>query len=337
MRWLGHFALETRRRESPTREPPPWRLVHCPKNRTPRWRGSRRCTSDTGLPVASGDRQGPVTLRTKLGSNREAVCCPAVPQDQGTVIRPMIVASEPLPPAVARTHKPYLSLASASAIIAAALAVIHVNSGDATIYLTYFKRFFDLPFSYAPGEVSFGATSPLHVVLNAPIALLFGNAFVTPSRVVAGALLLGGVSCLATAVSRSGWNLPLAAALVVVNGPLMLATSQLFETALAFALIALVYFAVRTDRALVATMGAGLLPLARPETVLMSLFVYGWVLLRSPNRQRTVLIVLASLAPALLYFGYMLVQTGGIIPSSVAARVLTAQEGHASPDLAVVG
>ena len=40
---------------------------------------------------------------------------------------------------------------------------------DAWIYFTYFKRFFDLPFSFQPGNVSYGATSPLHVIVIAPI------------------------------------------------------------------------------------------------------------------------------------------------------------------------
>jgi hypothetical protein len=222
------------------------------------------------------------------------------------------------------------SLLSAAAIIAAAVSVIHVNSGDAAVYFTYFKQFFRLPFSYAPGQVSFGATSPLWVILNAPFALLFGNGFVTPSRLLAGGFLFAGVCCLAAAAPRSNWNLPLVAALTILNVPLIAATSQLFETGLTFALIALVYFAMCTDRPRVALIGAGLLPLARPETALMSIFVYLWTLSRSRDRRHMGSIALASLIPLLLYIGYMSLETGGIVPSSVSARVLLATEGHAS-------
>jgi hypothetical protein len=221
-----------------------------------------------------------------------------------------------------------LALVASSAIIAVALSVIPVNSGDAAVYFTYFKQFFTSPFSYAPGHVSFGATSPLWVVLNAPIAWIFGSSFMTPSHILAGALLLGGASCLAATVTRSNWSLPLVAALVALNVPLVLATGELFETGLAFALVALVYFAMRTDRTVLATMGAGLLPLARPETAPMALFVYFWVMLHSSSRIRTGMLILASLSPVLIYYGYMFVQTGGVIPSSASARILEINEAR---------
>jgi len=51
----------------------------------------------------------------------------------------------------------------------------HSMTGDGGVYYTFIKNFFTLPFSFQPDTVSFGATSPLHVMLHAMVYELFGK------------------------------------------------------------------------------------------------------------------------------------------------------------------
>ena len=48
-------------------------------------------------------------------------------------------------------------------------------SGDSSIYFTYFKNFFTLPFSYQPNHVNFGSTSPMHTLIFSCIYALSGD------------------------------------------------------------------------------------------------------------------------------------------------------------------
>ena len=62
-------------------------------------------------------------------------------------------------------------------ILTSPIAFLYWNSqsGDASIYFTFIKNFFIKPFSFFPGDVSFGATSPLVVIFFAPIYSIFGS------------------------------------------------------------------------------------------------------------------------------------------------------------------
>src|SRR5262245_59327627 len=65
---------------------------------------------------------------------------------------------------------------------------------DAWIYFTYFKHFFERPFSFQPGHVTFGATSALHVIVMSPVFYLFGGSWLAVAKVLNFCLVLGGVA-----------------------------------------------------------------------------------------------------------------------------------------------
>ena len=67
------------------------------------------------------------------------------------------------------------------------------TSADAAIYLTFIKNFATLPFSYQAHTVSFGATSPLHVLIQAPLPFIFGETWVWFAKVLNNFWLVLGI------------------------------------------------------------------------------------------------------------------------------------------------
>jgi hypothetical protein len=216
--------------------------------------------------------------------------------------------------------------AAAVAIAAACWIARTAKEGDADVYFSYFKNFFDLPFSHAPGVVAFGASGPLHVALNAPLQAILGSHFVGASQILAALLLAGSVWWLWRARPLEPVYLLVLALLVTFDIPLVLSSSELYETALAVAALSLLYYALARERVVLATVTAGLLHLIRPELALVTAVTYVYLFVRSDRRLRYLAIAAAASLPVVLYYGYMLAQTGGVVPSSVFARVQQARE-----------
>ncbi|NMC34335.1 MAG: hypothetical protein GYA36_18050 [Veillonellaceae bacterium] len=106
-----------------------------------------------------------------------------------------------------------LGFRALSFLLAAALLLpsylIFWNSlwGDAAIYFNYFLRFFDLPFSFQPGTVSFGASSPLHVMVMAPVFHVFHHGGLWLDAVRAfGLVLLSAAVVLLGSVTGRGYQ-----------------------------------------------------------------------------------------------------------------------------------
>jgi hypothetical protein len=248
--------------------------------------------------------------------------------------RPSAEAAPPARPAGALQRALPWLVAVASLAVAYA-ATYRLKSGDSAIYFTYFQNFFDRPFSFHPGDVTSGATSPLHVVLNAPLHALFGESFVEPATVLAYALLFGGVVLLALSFDRRGPALILFSLLVLVNVPLTSSTSSLYETGLVFLGVAALWYSVARDRDLLGTAVAGLLPLARPELALVTAGALAYFLWRADDRRRYLGAAALALVPLAAFFAYMAISTGNLIPSSASARLSTAQEEELSYPTAV--
>ena len=69
----------------------------------------------------------------------------------------------------------WVNFAFIVAIVSYNIFLIDIVEGDPTIYLTFAKTFFDRPFSFGPDlEVSFGATSPIFLILVSIIHKIFG-------------------------------------------------------------------------------------------------------------------------------------------------------------------
>jgi hypothetical protein len=226
-------------------------------------------------------------------------------------------------------------LVAVASLAGAYAATYRVKAGDSAIYFTYFQNFFERPFSYHPGDVASGATSPLHVVLNAPLHALFGDSFVEPATLLAYALLFAGVVLLAMSFDRRGAALALFSLLVLVNLPLTSSTSSLYETGLVFLAVSALWYSVARDREVLGTVVAGLLPLVRPELALVTLGAFAYFGWRAADRRRYAGVAILALVPFGVFLVYMAISTGNLIPSSASARLSTAREEDLSYPTAV--
>lgn len=195
-------------------------------------------------------------------------------------------------------------------------------SGDAAVYFTYFRHFFERPFTFQPGTVSFGASSPLFVALGGTIFELFGEHWLAAMRVLNASFLAGGLWLLRSTLPRgTTWD-ALLLALALGTRPLWLASAQLYESSLAFLACSALYRDLKLGRDERALWICGLLGLVRPELVLVSLCA-ALHLLRKLGWRRSCWGTLAlAVLPLLLYQLYMTACTGEWIPSNVLARGL---------------
>lgn len=236
-----------------------------------------------------------------------------------------------------------LELIAAAACVAPLAAGFWSSlSGDAAVYFTYFRQFFDLPFSFRPGVVSFGATSPLHVMVHAPVHALAGPWWLNASRALNAALLATAIVFVVRAAgtpgtrdawSRRGTGVVLAAGLFACSRVTFVSAMQLYETALACAAMSLLLFLLRRGRRGAALAAAVAAYLVRPEFAAVALAVGAYALRSAPDGRARRRVLTAGAAGAVLplaYHVYMLAMTGRILPSSVTARAATAAE-NATP------
>ncbi len=220
------------------------------------------------------------------------------------------------------------SAASVIIILAAVVCYSPTIYGDSAIYFTYLKNFLHLPFMYQPGTVSFGATSPLFVVLLAPVHALGGSAWMAVAKSVSLAFLLLG----AWLVIRSAANTPserLASwAIICLNAPLWFATSALFETGLVVLAFGICTESYRRNSLTVLVLLAGLFHLIRPELILIGMALQVFVWHRHRYSLRMTATIVLSYLPVAVYYAYMFANTGSLMPSSVAGRAITALENQ---------
>jgi hypothetical protein len=202
--------------------------------------------------------------------------------------------------------------------------LFEIKSGDASIYFTFFKNFFDLPFSYANGVVSYGATSPLHVLINALVHYYGG---VLGLEIVNFSFLFLAVYIQSKTLDRGFYAYFILLLLTLLNIPLLRSTAALFETSLAYLAISIMFYAFVKSRLKLLITTAALLPLIRPELMILSAFVFIQQFFASRERKTVIVttIILSSL-PLLIYFVWMYIHTNTLIPASIEARALTAME-----------
>lgn len=203
--------------------------------------------------------------------------------------------------------------------IAASVPYWPYTDGDASIYFTFLKGFFDKPFSYAPGVVSFGATSPLHVLVFAPIHHLFGAEWIYVAKVLNLLLVLTGAWMIGRS-TRHPLGMLGAFAAVAATPQLMENTFDLFEVGVVFLVGAGCVAALVEERWKSALLWAGFAYLARPELVLAAAGAVVYVGSRAGRRSPW-----ASLLPGLVatasYHLWMASQGAGWLPTSVSGRL----------------
>jgi len=229
-------------------------------------------------------------------------------------------------------HTPPENLYSWVACVAAltlfalvAYRVRHSVSGDASIYFTFFKNFFDLPFSYQAGTVSHGASSPLHVVVFAVVYRLFGSSWLIAAQILNFSFIFAGLVLLRQTLRLQAGLFPLLAGFVASFGTLMAVSAELFETGLVFLFISGLYYLIKRDQTLPTIIVAGLLHLVRPELLLITFAVYFWILWRFRNPRHFFWMVGLGVFD-LGYYGYMAANGAGWLPSSVVGRAVAAIE-----------
>lgn len=201
--------------------------------------------------------------------------------------------------------------------------------GDAAIYFNYFLRFFDLPFSFQPGTVSFGATSPLHVVFMAPVFHVFhqGWFWLDAIRVFGLALLAVAVVLLGSVAGRGLSGLIPIAVLVGLDRPLIYSSAQGFETPLAFLYISILVYLAWKGLCGWAVGAAGAACLVRPELIVSGFILQLLLIHRSRKKLRIIPLLVASYIPAAAYQAWMFFHTGRFFPSSLVGRHISFTEG----------
>jgi hypothetical protein len=196
-------------------------------------------------------------------------------------------------------------------------------SPEAAIYFTFIKNFFRLPFSFQPDTVSFGATSPLHVMLHAPVYAMFGSAWLAVSKFVNLVLVAFGMVLINRALKGGTKTILLISLLVAMSTALLVSTSQLFESGLAFFMLAWLYHDLSGLRYGRATLIAGSLYLVRPELIVITAAAMAYCIVQSQASRRSIIFAVVSLLPAAAYHIYMLAATGSILPASAFTPIIT--------------
>ena len=175
--------------------------------------------------------------------------------------------------------------------------------GDPAIYFNFSKHFFSKPFSFFDsGPVQWGATGPFTVVV---YALAFGNwqlfNLIACVLIVLTLRLLG----------RLGRLHVLQTTLLLLCFPALTFSSlNKFESLVWFPM--LISFMLSTRDSLRRCLLAGLLPLVRPELLLISLYQGFFATYR-----RKILIAV----PLIVFWSYMFAATGTAIPTSIGERL----------------
>ncbi len=205
-------------------------------------------------------------------------------------------------------------------------ATTGVMQGDSGIYFTFCKNFFDIPFSYSKGQVSYGATSPLFCFLISIVYHLFSqNPFFAMKLFSLLLLILSVIIVNSTIKGNIITFLGMAAGLCACKSSIFYSTS-VFEVGLIALSIAVLINLLMKEQIIFAIYVSGLLYLVRPELALVTVGVDLLILLWETNKKKNFIHMVLSALPLLAYTIYMTVNTGNILPSSVSGRFVYANE-----------
>lgn len=221
---------------------------------------------------------------------------------------------------------------------------------DAWIHRVYARAFaYGHGFAYNPGEQATGFTSPLWVILTAPVhwfAALGATAPVIGTKVFG--VTLGGLTVAATYritrhTSAATWPAIVASTAVACQPVLAFSALAGMETLLLVALWSWAVVAVQEQRFARGAILLGLMPLARPEgVVLVGVTVVAVAIahrraLRSVLRTRAAVLPLISMiVPTLLWVAYCLVVSGHPLPATFYLKARGGMNGQALTHLGAV-
>ena len=198
--------------------------------------------------------------------------------------------------------------------VAVAFVSLDTVGGDASIYFSFSKNFWQLPYSFrAGGEVVHGATSPFWVIYLA----FFGENFIALK--IANIFLITATFLYLARLKAQYIFLPL---VLLFSERFIYMNALIYEVALLFPLLCLFLILVidKNNRysLIIASIALGLMIGVRPEALL----VFPLLAYRA-YQKRTFLLPLACIfLPISLYTCYMAVMTGEILPASIIQRLV---------------
>lgn len=199
-------------------------------------------------------------------------------------------------------------------------------SGDSSIYFTYFKNFFILPFSYQPNHVSFGSTSPMHTLIFSCIYALSGDKWIFVVKFF-NFLFIEVSFLILTSFFRNKIILFFASNTLFLMSPLVSFVGQMYETGIIFLFLALLVLFLRNNEYTKLIILSGSLYLVRPEMVLFTISIYLYIIFKKRDKGIFLLMFL-SLMPSILYHAYVAFMSSEFIPTSIYGRYITSIENQ---------
>lgn len=225
------------------------------------------------------------------------------------------------------------------------LTLIEIIEGDPSIYLSFALNFFDKPFSFGPDQdVSFGATSPIFLIILSTVFQIFGlESFGVILKAINLLFLYGSAF-----VSIKIVDLLFQQEELKLNGEVNLApkklltllffqsllllffntidnTARLFETSLVLFFVSLLTYSFIQKHLIAFFILGSFSYLIRPEIALLFALYTFIFFLESIFYERKkifglILFSIISTLPTLIYHWYIFVNTSQILPSSVVSR-----------------
>ena len=186
--------------------------------------------------------------------------------------------------------------------------------GDASIYFSFSKNFWQLPYSFREGgEVLHGATSPFWVVYLA----LFNENFVALKVVNIALLVVSFLFLIRTKVQYI-----LVPILLLFSERFIYMNALVYEVALLFPFLC-IFLVATLDKSddysiLVPSVCLGLMIGIRPEAIMLSPLL----MFRAYEQKTFALPFLFVLGPISLYSIYMYIMTGDALPASIVQRLI---------------
>ena len=204
-------------------------------------------------------------------------------------------------------------------------------SGDAAIYFPFFKNFFQMPFSYFEGKVTYGATSVLWTCMGAAIYALFKAYWLIAIRIFNICLIEIAVAIINRTLKGNMVTYGLGLFTVLYSWRVVSFAVEGFEIGLMLFSIALLFYFSVNNKVTAAIGISGLLYLVRPELFILTIIfdVYSlWV--HKINFLKWIKLCFISGISLIAYICYMGYRTGPLIPSSVSGRFIQSMEENMS-------
>ncbi|HEY9187424.1 MAG TPA: hypothetical protein VIR55_05930 [Ignavibacteria bacterium] len=194
------------------------------------------------------------------------------------------------------------------------------SNGDASIYFVYYKNFFNKPFSFQENTVAFGATSPLQVIVFSIIFNISGSNWLFFLKLTNFLLALSSMFLLYRVTQKEIKTIAFFSILTISCIPLLSSIFNVFEIGLVLFGISLAYYFYKNKKYLLSIFIAGFFHLIRPELIVLTI-VFDYENLKLEKSLNKFLYLFFSFIPIFIYYLYMYINTGNILPTNIYNRI----------------